>query len=97
MQHVRVATYAITSGTAEEIVQAAETGMLPTFRQEPGFISYGLAEDGSSTLLSISRWETHEAAERAVGTAAKWVEDNLADRISLLSNYVGDFALDAHA
>jgi heme-degrading monooxygenase HmoA len=97
MQHVRVATYAITSGTAEEVIRAARDGMLPVFQQQPGFMGYGVAEDGNGTILSISRWDTHEAAERATGTAAEWVRDNLADRLSLLSSYVGDFGLYAEA
>ena len=91
MQHMRVATYAITSGTADDIFRAGEDGMLPVFKRQPGFLGYGLAHDGTGTILSISRWETHEAAENATAAAEQWVKDNLADRVSLLSNYVGDF------
>ena len=97
MQHVRVATYTITSGTAQEIFRAGEEGMLPVFKGQPGFLGYGLAHDGSGTVLSITRWKTHEAAENATVAAAEWVKENLSDRLSLLSNYVGDFGFYAES
>ena len=93
MQHVRVATYAITNGTADDVFGAGRDGMLPVFEQQPGLLGYGLADDGNGTILSISRWETRQSAQDAAATAAEWVKDNLADRVSLLSSYVGDFGL----
>jgi hypothetical protein len=46
MDHVRIATYAITSETFQDVAAAAEEGMLRTFRDKPGFIRYGLADVG---------------------------------------------------
>ena len=54
MQHVRVAKYRVTSGTLAEISDAAQEGMLKVFKEQPGFISYGVADSGDGTLLSIS-------------------------------------------
>jgi hypothetical protein len=92
MQHVRVATYKINKGSFREIADTAKTGMLKTFQAKPGFIRYGVADIGDNSLLSLSLWKTHEEAEASAPVAASWVRDNLADRIELKSNYVGDLA-----
>ena len=62
-QCLRVASYKITKGTFSEIVDAAKGGMLKTFKEQPGFIRYGLADTGEGNCLSISLWETHAQAE----------------------------------
>jgi len=92
MRHVRVATYAITKGSFQELADRAKEGMLPKFQSQPGFLRYGVADVGDSTLLSISLWETHEQANAAAPVAATWVKDNMNGEIELRSNYVGDFA-----
>lgn len=92
MRHVRIATYTITSGTFQEIADAAEAGVLPLFRSVPGFVSYGVADLGDDELLSMSIWETRAAAEQATGAVAEWVKDNLSDKVQLQSNRVGDLA-----
>ncbi len=92
MRHVRIATYEMTQGPFQEIADSAKTGMLPKFQEQPGFVRYGVADVGNNTLLSMSLWETREAAEAAVPVAAAWVAEHVADRISLRSNHVGDLA-----
>ena len=91
MQHVRVAKYRLSSGTMAEVAAAAEDGMLKVFKDQDGFVSYGLADCGDGTALSISHWETHEEAEKAATVAREWVAANLADRIELLDNNTGDY------
>ena len=92
MQYLRVANYKVTKGTFPEIVDTAKEGMLRTFKDQPGFIRYGLADTGDSTCLSISLWETHAQAEAAAPVAATWVREHMADRVELRSNQVGDLA-----
>ena len=92
MQHLRIATYAITKGTFQDVADSARNGMLRTFQEQPGFIRYGLADVGDRTLLSISVWRSHKEADAAVPVAAAWVRDNLADRVELERNYIGDVA-----
>ena len=92
MQYLRVANYKFTKGTFPEIVDTAREGMLKTFKAQPGFIRYGLADTGDGTCLSISLWETHAQADAAAPVAANWVREHLADRIELRSNQVGDLA-----
>jgi hypothetical protein len=92
MQHVRVATYKILNGNFREIADTAKIGMLKTFQAKPGFIRYGVADIGENNLLSLSLWETHDEAEASVPTSASWVRDNLAGKVELKTNYVGDLA-----
>jgi hypothetical protein len=92
MQNVRIANYKITKGTFPEIAEAAREGMLKTFKDQPGFLRYGVADTGSGTCLSISLWETRAEAEGASLIAASWVREHLADRLQLTSTQVGDVA-----
>ncbi len=68
--------------------------MLRTFRHQPGFIRYGMADLGDKTCASISVWQTQDEAESAVGVAANWVHNHVGDRVELRTNQVGDFAFD---
>jgi hypothetical protein len=92
MQALRVANYKIIVGTFPELAEKAKSGMLDTFKAQPGFIRYGLADTGDRTCVSISLWETHAQAEAAAPLAATWVREHLADRVELRSNDVGDLA-----
>jgi heme-degrading monooxygenase HmoA len=92
MEHLRVATYTINKGTFREVADLAQEGMLRTFKEQPGFIRYGVADIGDKRCMSITLWETHDQAEASVPMAATWVEQNLGDRVELRSNYVGDLA-----
>ena len=51
-----------------------------------------VADLGDKRCLSISLWETRDQAQAATPVAASWVKDNVADRVKLTSNSVGDFA-----
>ena len=92
MKHMRVATYVITKGTFEEIAEKAKGELLPKFREQPGFIRYGVADVGDKMLMSISLWESREQAGAASSIAETWVGANLNDRIELKKNFVGDLA-----
>ena len=70
MQYLRVASYKITKGTFPEIIDTAKEGMLRTFKAQPGFIRYGIADTGDGTCLSLSLWETRTQAEAAAPVAA---------------------------
>ena len=92
MKHVRVATYEIKKGSFQELADVAQNGMLRTFRDQPGFIRYGLADLGDKKCLSLSLWETRYDADSSVPVAANWVRDNISDRVELRSNQIGDLA-----
>jgi heme-degrading monooxygenase HmoA len=92
MQHMRIAFYQFKPGSVDEVIRKAETGMLPTFRKQPGFVAYGLVKTGADTAISISAWQTREQADAAVGVAASWVKENIAELIASVQNHVGDLA-----
>ncbi len=92
MQAIRIANYKIVKGTFPELAELAKDGMLGTFRTQPGFIRFGLADTGAGTCVSISLWETHTQADTATSLAATWVREHLADRVELRSSEVGDLA-----
>ena len=93
-EHVRIAIYSLTRGSAEETADLAKNGMLPIFKAQPGFVRYGLALLDDGTVASVSVWETHAEAEAANVAAAEWVAGNLADRVQLQNTHVGDFFFD---
>jgi heme-degrading monooxygenase HmoA len=92
MKHVRVATYEIKRGSFQEIADLAQDGMLRTFRDQPGFIRYGLADLGDRRCLSLSVWETRKDADASAPVAANWVREHVSDRVELRSNEIGDLA-----
>jgi heme-degrading monooxygenase HmoA len=93
MRYTRFSTYDLTKGSFTELVGIAEKGMLPTFANEPGFVNYGLVDAGDHKVVAISIWETREAAQKSAGTAASWIKEHVADRVHLVTSYVGELAL----
>ncbi len=93
MRYTRLSTYDITKGDFNELTGIAEKGILPTFVQEPGFVDFGLVDVGNHKVVSISIWETREAAQKSASMAASWVKENIADRVRLVTTQIGDLAL----
>jgi heme-degrading monooxygenase HmoA len=79
--YARLVTYS-TTGDPRELAKRAEEGVLPIFREQPGFRSYSLAEaDGD--LLSMSVWDSPEQIDAANTAAAEWVQANMAGEIEV--------------
>ena len=93
MRYTRLATYDIIKGSFPELTGMVEKGLLPLFTPEPGFVNYGLVDAGHNKAVSISIWETREEAQQSATKAATWVKENIADRVRLVTTYVGDLAL----
>jgi hypothetical protein len=93
MRYTRLSTYDVTKGDFTELTGLAEKGILPKFVNEPGFVNFGLVDAGNHKVISISIWETREAAQKSAGMAATWVKDNIADRVKLVTTHIGDLAL----
>ncbi len=94
MNHIRIALYDIKSGTAEEVAEIAHKGMLPIFKGLPGYVRYELGKLDSGGVVSYSIWESADQAQNADDAAASWVTENLAGRISLREDHVGDLFWD---
>lgn len=93
MHYTRLAIYDVTKGSFDELTSIAEKGILPMFVNEPGFVNYGLVDAGNHKVVSISIWETREAAQKSASIAATWVKENISDRVRLVNTYIGDLAL----
>ena len=79
--HGRMARYTYT-GDSQDLGRRIEEGMLPIFQSQPGFKSYTIAASDTE-LVSISSWETADAADAADKTAASWVAENVAGELQL--------------
>jgi len=86
-----MAIYTI-SGDAHELARSAEEGMLPILQAQSGFKSYSLVVAGDE-LLSFSAWESEEDAEAASESAASWIAENMADKITLKETRIGEILL----
>lgn len=93
MRYTRISTYDLTKGTFNELSGIVEKGILPTFEKEHGFVNYGLVDAGNNKVVAISIWETREEAQKSVSMAATWIKENIADRVRLVTGYVGDMSL----
>ena len=93
MRYTRLTTYDMTKGTFDELTGIVEKGILPTFEREQGFVNYGLVDIGDHKVVSISIWETREAAQNSALVAATWVKENISDRVRLVTGYVGNLSL----
>lgn len=93
MRYTRLTTYDLTKGSFDELTGIAEKGILPTFAKEPGFVDYGLTDAGNHKVVSISIWETREAAQRSDTMATSWVKEHVSDRVRLVNSYIGNLAL----
>ena len=65
-------------GSTEEVVQLAESGLVPIISSVPGFVEYVGVQVGEDEGLTISFFETQEQAEESNRRAAEWVKQNLA-------------------
>ena len=68
-------------GSAEKIVQRVREGFVPLISKLPGFVSYDVVRASDGTLLSMSVFESREAADSSNRLASDWVHDNLASLI----------------
>ena len=65
-------------GSTDEVVQLAESGLVPILSSVPGFVEYVGVQVGENVALTISLFERQEQAEESTRRAAEWVKENLA-------------------
>jgi heme-degrading monooxygenase HmoA len=90
MQHSRIAILKFRAGAADEALAKGQTGLLPIFHSQPGFVAYGAVKTGDDSGVTISVWETRELAQAAAETSAGWVQNNIASLVESVQNLVGD-------
>ena len=67
--------------SAQKIEQRVRDGFVPIISRVPGFVSYDVVRSTDGTLLSVSVFETRQAAEDSNRLASDWVHENLASLI----------------
>jgi hypothetical protein len=67
--------------SVEKIEQRVRDGFVPLVSRLPGFVSYDVVRATDGTLLSVSVFESRQAAEDSNRLASDWVHDNLASLI----------------
>ena len=67
--------------SAHKIEQRVREGFIPLISRIPGFVSYDVVRSTDGTMVSISIFETRQAADDSSHLASDWVHDNLASLI----------------
>ncbi len=80
--YARTAIYSFT-GDAHDLGKRAEEGILPIFEDQEGFRAYSVAA-GDGQILSMSVWDSREAAEAGNEAASAWVAEHMAGEIELV-------------
>ena len=88
MPYGRCAIYSF-EGDDQEVIEKSKAGILPIFKQQPGFIGYGVMVQNGQ-IISMSAWNTESDAKAADEAAKKWVSENLNAKV--VSSFVGDYA-----
>jgi hypothetical protein len=74
--------YRVRSGSVNDIVNSAKTGLLPMLERVPGFVAYYIVNAESNRATSFTVGESREAVEQLNRVALEWVKQNLPDRLS---------------
>ena len=88
MPYGRCVTYSY-RGDRQQLIERARAGLLPIFKQSPGFIAYGVILEGDHAV-SMSAWNSESDAQAADQAAKDWVAQN-AD-MTVVTSVIGDFA-----
>jgi heme-degrading monooxygenase HmoA len=78
-------------GTADEVIRHAEAHLAPVYRNQLGFVAYGLIKSGDAAVISLSIWNTAEQAVTAVQIAAA-EQEHFTEMIEAVDDYIGDLA-----
>jgi heme-degrading monooxygenase HmoA len=76
-------------GDAQEIIEKARAGILPIFKQQPGFLAYGVMVQNDQ-LVSMSAWNTENDAKAADEAAKRWTAENMDAKV--VNSIFGDYA-----
>jgi hypothetical protein len=77
------------SGDADEVAEKSRNGILPIFKQQHGFIAYGVMMQNGQ-IISVSAWASEADANAADEAAKQWVSENMDAQV--VSSFVGDYA-----
>ncbi len=66
-------------GSVNEVARRLQDGIVPTLRNLPGFVAYYFVNLGNDEGMSITVFETRDAAEESNQLSVNWARQNLAD------------------
>jgi hypothetical protein len=69
--------YKVRRGAVEELARRVQEGFVPLMREVQGFESYYLLDGGPDVLITISIFDSADAALASNATAADWVRNNV--------------------
>ena len=69
--------YNVRRGSAEELARRVREGFVPMMRQMQGFRGYYLLDGGPDVLITISMFDSADAAFASNEKAADWVRNNV--------------------
>jgi heme-degrading monooxygenase HmoA len=104
----RMATYRF-KVDANDLAKKAEAGLLPIFKNQPGFRDYSLFADRSEVqrgprglgaphvrqVIAITLWDTLEEAQAGVAAAREWVDENMSNELEWTDTEFVDVLLSA--
>jgi hypothetical protein len=88
MPYGRCAIYSF-EGDEQEMIEKSRAGILPIFKQQQGFIAYGVMVQNGQ-IISMSAWDSEGDARAADEAAKQWVSENI--NAKLTNSFVGDYA-----
>jgi hypothetical protein len=77
--YISIRTYRVGKGSIDDVMHRVDRDLAEAFAQEPGFISYHVAQTGERMVASTTLFAEREQAEASNALAADWVTDNLDD------------------
>jgi hypothetical protein len=77
--YISIRTYRVGKGSIGDAMHRVDRDLAEAFAQEPGFISYHVAQTGERMVASTTLFAEREQAEASNELAAEWVTDNLDD------------------
>jgi hypothetical protein len=75
--YASIRRYGGVTGSVKDLAQKAESGLVPIFKKNPGFVAYYVVDGGDGHLASVSVFDSAEAAHNSNEQAAAWVKDNV--------------------
>ncbi len=92
MQQAHVVLYRVKPGTVDEIIRRTKLGLVPIYRNQTGFVAYGLIKTEDDLLIALSVWHLPEQAEVADQTAAAWAQQHVGEMVESLEVHIGKVA-----
>ena len=79
--HLTIRKYRKVAGDRKQIVERVNREFVPLLAKIDGFSDFYVLFADDGTLISVSVFRDARGAEESVRTAARWVEQNLADAL----------------